>query len=160
MGYMFYESSFNGDISQWDTSNVTNMHNMFYYSQFNQDISKWNCNLRDYNEYMRSYRSQTIRIESKEQLQDIINNCSVDADLNNLDVSKLTDLSYLFKDHPFRGNISKWDVSNVTDMTCIFFNSQVNCDISQWDTSNVIDKSWAFDHSNMTFDIIKHVLGA
>ena len=33
---------FNGDISQWDVSNVTNMRSMFYNSQFHGDISKWN----------------------------------------------------------------------------------------------------------------------
>ena len=38
-------SQFNGDISQWDVSNVTNMESMFEGSQFNGDIShisQWN----------------------------------------------------------------------------------------------------------------------
>ena len=39
---MFQESKFNGDISQWDVSNVTNMHRMFEHSVFNGDISSWN----------------------------------------------------------------------------------------------------------------------
>ena len=30
---------YNGDISKWDVSNVTNMKQMFYYSSFNGDIS-------------------------------------------------------------------------------------------------------------------------
>jgi len=38
---MFYRSQFNGDISNWDVSNVTDMKQMFYRSQFNGDISKW-----------------------------------------------------------------------------------------------------------------------
>ena len=33
---------FNGDISNWDVSNVKNMSYMFYYSAFNGDISNWN----------------------------------------------------------------------------------------------------------------------
>ena len=33
---------FNGDISKWDVSRVTNMDNMFYQaSLFNADLSKW-----------------------------------------------------------------------------------------------------------------------
>ena len=41
---MFYNSSFtgeNGDISQWDVSNVKNMYCMFHGSKFNRDISQW-----------------------------------------------------------------------------------------------------------------------
>ena len=46
MSFLFSErhynnTKFNGDISQWDVSNVTNMNNMFGYSKFNGDISKW-----------------------------------------------------------------------------------------------------------------------
>lgn len=40
---MFRDSNFNGDISNWDVSNVSNMANMFLYnSSFNIDISNWN----------------------------------------------------------------------------------------------------------------------
>ena len=41
MGSMFAESQFNGDISKWDVSKVTNMAELFSNSQFNGDISKW-----------------------------------------------------------------------------------------------------------------------
>ena len=46
MSYLFSDKCglnfFNGDISEWDVSNVEDMSGMFMYSDFNQDISKWN----------------------------------------------------------------------------------------------------------------------
>ena len=41
MSNLFYKSKFNGDISEWDVSNVKNMAWMFASSAFNQDISNW-----------------------------------------------------------------------------------------------------------------------
>jgi surface protein len=42
MESMFKDNhAFNGDISNWNVSNVTNMYAMFAFSSFNQDISKW-----------------------------------------------------------------------------------------------------------------------
>ena len=39
---MFLESEFNGDISHWDVSHVTDMSWMFWKSKFDGDISQWN----------------------------------------------------------------------------------------------------------------------
>ena len=40
---LFYDiNEFNGDISNWDVSKVTNMELMFASSSFNGDISNWN----------------------------------------------------------------------------------------------------------------------
>ena len=42
MSKLFLTLDFNGDISSWDVSNVTNMHAMFFRCEsFNQDISNW-----------------------------------------------------------------------------------------------------------------------
>lgn len=38
---LFANSLFNGNIAQWNTSNVIIMKNMFAHSKFNGDISKW-----------------------------------------------------------------------------------------------------------------------
>lgn len=40
--------SFNGDISGWDVSNVTDMSDMFYRSSFRGDISGWNVDKVEY----------------------------------------------------------------------------------------------------------------
>ena len=43
MHNMFYHSRFNGDISNWDVSQVTDMSHMFAFAAaFNGDISMWN----------------------------------------------------------------------------------------------------------------------
>ena len=43
MAHMFYSArSFNGDLSKWDVSAVTSMEHMFYSAKsFNTDLSKW-----------------------------------------------------------------------------------------------------------------------
>ena len=92
MNYMFYNSKFNGDISNWDVSNVTNMRAMFAHSNYNGDISMWN-------------------------------------------VSNVTNMAFLFYYSPFdgkKGDISNWDVSDVTVMSNMFYNSKFNGDISKW----------------------------
>ena len=40
-GLFFFHNDFDGDISEWDVSNVTDMCGMFSCSKFNGDISKW-----------------------------------------------------------------------------------------------------------------------
>ena len=78
-----------------------------------------------------------IKVSSREQLIDIIqerinkygNNC----DLNDLDISLVTHLNYLFYLFPeFNGNISNWDTSNITDFSFMFYKCKFNQDISNW----------------------------
>jgi hypothetical protein len=45
-----------------------------------------------------------------------ISKLGVNADLNHIDVSNVTDMSFVFSYSDFDGDISKWDVSNVKDV--------------------------------------------
>ena len=60
---MFANSNFNGDISNWDVSNVTNMVYMFYNSPFDHDISNWN--VKNVERYNYIFEDASIREEYK-----------------------------------------------------------------------------------------------
>jgi hypothetical protein len=47
---------------------------------------------------------------TKDELIEIVKSASIDADLNHLDVSDITDMSRVFEDTNFNGDISKWNV--------------------------------------------------
>ena len=87
--------------------------------------------------------------KTKEELKDIIvNRIKAEGnkvDLNDIDVSEITDMSDLFGGTDFNGDISSWDVSNVTDMSSMFWEcKEFNQDISNWDVSNVTNMNTMF----------------
>ena len=75
--------------------------------------------------------------ELNELIYRLIKDRGLNADLNDIDTSEITDMSYMFFDSKFNGDISEWDVSNVTNMRNMFRNSKFNGNISEWDVSNV-----------------------
>ena len=97
--------------------------------------------------------------KTKEELGNLINELieerGNEADLNDIDVSQITDMSYLFYGSQFNGDISNWDVSNVEDMYCMFLNSKFNGDISNWIVRRVRDMDGMFYNSKFNGDISK-----
>ena len=97
--------------------------------------------------------------KTKDELKDIINQRikseGNECDLNDIDTSNITDMSNLFADSDFDGDISKWNVSNVKNMNYMFEYSKFNSDILNWDVSNVRYMKAMFYSSKFNGDISK-----
>ena len=116
---VIHMSLFNEDISNWDTSNVTDMNNTFLYAlYFNQDISKWDTsNVTDMSNMFNNSRK-------------------FNQDISYWNTSNITNMSNMFNNcHIFNqpilytnttldsATIKSWDTSNVTDFTNMFFDA-------------------------------------
>lgn len=103
--------------------------------------------------------STTFRPETKKELKCLIDKLieerGLNADLNDIDTSLITDMNHLFAYSEFNGDISKWDTSNVIKMAAMFAESKFNGDISGWDVSNVKDMYCMFAYSEFNRDLSK-----
>ena len=125
--------SFNGDVSPWDVSGVTDMSWMFSGTDsFNGDVSPWDVSgVTD----MSGMFQGTSRFNG---------------DISSWDVSGVTDMSGMFQGTSrFNGDISSWNVSNVKNMKWMFYYADpFNGDLSSWDVSGVTDMSGMFSYAN------------
>ena len=103
------------------------------------------------------FSTYSCQPKTKDELVEIISERTISdgykCDLNDIDTSLITDMSYLFYYLDFRGDISEWNVSNVEDMSRMFFGANFNQDISKWNTKNVKDMSRMFQYSTFDQDI-------
>jgi surface protein len=124
----------------------------------NQFINEVLFDLKDYRHIV---KARTVKPKDKKELKQIIkdtikkegNKC----DLNFIDTSGITDMSYLFYYDltDFNGDISEWDTSNVINMEYMFSYTIFDGDISEWDVSNVVDMEGMFYISEFNGDISK-----
>ena len=95
--------------------------------------------------------------KNKDELHLLINKLikerGENADLNDIDTSKIDNMGGMFLNSDFNGDISEWDVSNVTNMVSMFEKSEFTGDISKWNVSNVKDMKFMFYGSKFNGDI-------
>ena len=114
--------SFDGDLSKWDVSSVTDMTHLFSSAEsFTGDLSKWDVS-KVKNMYAMFWDAKGFN-----------------GDLSKWDVSSVRNMNHMFyKAGAFNGDLSKWDVSSVTTMVAMFRQAtSFNVDLSNWDVTSV-----------------------
>ena len=122
--------TFNDDISRWDVSNVTSIDRMFTNNKkFNIDLGGWNVS--------KVLNMQSLFDGAKE----------FNRDLSKWDVSNVTNMGAAFcQAEKFNQNIASWNTSKVTNIEKMFMNATTfNQNISSWDTSKVITMESTFE---------------
>jgi surface protein len=137
LALMFAEcQNFNGDISGWNTQNVTLMHNMFRgATSFNQDIGNWNT-------------SNVISF-----IQMFWNANAFNQDIGGWNTQSAISMVAMFRNTTaFNQDISSWEVGNVTNMSLMFSGAtNFNQPLNSWNTSNVTNMSFMF-HTAFAFN--------
>ena len=108
MERLFMFSNFNGDISNWKTSNVTDMNEMFYYAKsFNGDISKWDVS---------KITNMNLMFSNTEEFNQ---------PLNNWDVSNVINMFYIFGEtKKFNQDISNWNLNDMVYFEDAFYKAE------------------------------------
>ena len=128
-----HTDNFNGDINNWDTSNVTNMSAAFFdATNFDNALNSWD-------------------VSNVTTMKDMFQDATLfNKPLNNWDVSNVTDMERMFQGAPsFNQPLDNWDVSNTNDMQNMFLGaSSFNQFIGDWDVSNVVRMSGMFRNAS------------
>ncbi len=159
--YMFYQSQATSiDLSNFDTSNVTDMGGMFRDSKaISLNLSSFDTsNVTDMRYMFRNSQATSLDLSSFDTSN--VTNMSymfyqsqaASLDLSNFDTSNVTNMSYMFSGSQATSlDLSNFDTFNVTNMYCMFYQSQAtSLDVSNFDTSNVTDMGYMFRDSQAT----------
>ena len=72
------------------------------------------------------------RIELREIISEKTKKEGLECDLNDIDVSRIKDMSYMFYNSKFNRDISKWNVSKVKDMNNMFWKCPLEKNLPKW----------------------------
>ena len=145
---------FNGDLSQWDVSQVTNLDSTFAgCEKFNGDLSKWNVGNVTSMRYS-FFGCDVFNANLSEwnvgrvvDMGDMLYGCyAFNSDLSRWNVAQVANMDQLFYNcWAFNADISKWNVARVTTMNRMFYGCKIfNANLSRWDVSNVEDMGFMF----------------
>ncbi|MBC1385437.1 BspA family leucine-rich repeat surface protein [Listeria innocua] len=132
---LFYASAAtNLDVSNFDTSQVTDMSYMFYGSvAINLDLSNFDTS-------------------SVTDMSGMLGDTAANLDLGSFDTSQVNNMSYMFDSNAATSlDLSNFDTSQVQEMSYMFYGSAAtSLDLSNFDTSQVYDMSYMFADSVAT----------
>ncbi|ECB9649866.1 BspA family leucine-rich repeat surface protein, partial [Listeria monocytogenes] len=132
---LFYASAAtNLDVSNFDTSQVTDMSYMFYGSvAINLDLSNFDTS-------------------SVTDMSGMLGDTAANLDLGSFDTSQVNNMSYMFDSSAATSlDLSNFDTSQVQEMSYMFYGSAAtSLDLSNFDTSQVYDMSYMFADSVAT----------
>ena len=133
---------FDKEDSQYDDSKIIDN---YTYNKILKKLKNGEEVSNEEYEYIHKFK---YKVESKEELEEIIKNYSEKnptGSLNWLDTSNITDMSWLFANTDYNGDISEWNTSNVTNMKEMFYEARkFNRPIGDWDVSKVTNMLWMF----------------
>ncbi|EAG4503474.1 BspA family leucine-rich repeat surface protein [Listeria monocytogenes] len=150
----------NLDLSNLDTSQVTDMNNMFFLCKATSlDVSNFDTSNVTNMEFMFQQTAATSIDMSNFDTSNVTNmrymfqgSPATSLDVSNFDTSKVTDMSGMFYGSPATSlDVSNFDTSKVTDMSSMFYGSSAtSLDLSSFDTGNVTNMSSMFYGSSAT----------
>lgn len=163
MSYMFQSTGYNADtfeldLTNWDTSKVTNMSSMFY----NAGWSATSWSLNGLNDWDTTSVTDMSGMFAMERWLDYVNFIErgqkaeiYNLDLSDWDTSNVTNMSRMFdsaghSSQTFELNLSNWNTSKVVSMSNMLesagflSNTFSLIGLSGWNTSNVINMSRMF----------------
>ena len=155
-----------GEISNWDTSNVTNMRYMFHNATaFNQPLNKWNVsnvtnmrsmfsNATSFNQPLDHWNVSNVKTMWMMFCNARSFNQPLNTSGNKWNVSNVTNMRYMFGHaRSFNHPLNDWNVSSVTNMCYMFWNARsFNQPLNDWNVSNVMNMRGLFNNSTTSFN--------